>query len=207
MRRQSLAEEIKDTNVAYADSRIAAVLNGLPDKARHDIMGEYERRNSRSYSSQQQQSAISRERYLLGLAKVIDSFFERNSQGNGVNLVSGNVNVRALNQTLNNPTSQSQPPQPYHVSALSPSSSTNSLKHKPVPQAGISSPTHMAPHLVSDAGVGEYRFIRTLGKGTFGKVKLAEHNSTKEQVSFILFYLHIVSSSCHDIFFNVVGRH
>ena len=36
--------------------------------------------------------------------------------------------------------------------------------------------------VVNDRQVADYTFIKTLGKGTFGKVKLAEHMVTKQKV-------------------------
>ena len=35
----------------------------------------------------------------------------------------------------------------------------------------------------SYAFLEDYEFIKTIGKGTFGKVKLAKHKLTKEQVA------------------------
>jgi serine/threonine protein kinase len=47
----------------------------------------------------------------------------------------------------------------------------------------ISGPTFLeTTQIVSDRQVGDYVFLKTLGKGTFGKVKLAEHIVTKKLV-------------------------
>ena len=48
----------------------------------------------------------------------------------------------------------------------------------------ISGPTQLElAQVISDRQVGDFKFIKTLGKGTFGKVKLAEHVVTKKLVS------------------------
>jgi carbon catabolite-derepressing protein kinase len=39
------------------------------------------------------------------------------------------------------------------------------------------------PSKKADARIGQYKLIRTLGEGSFGKVKLAVHNVTGQQVA------------------------
>lgn len=51
------------------------------------------------------------------------------------------------------------------------------------PRINISAPQIIADAIVSDRQVADYLIIKTLGKGTFGKVKLAEHVVTKQQVA------------------------
>ena len=50
------------------------------------------------------------------------------------------------------------------------------------PSGTISAPVKLDSQ-TTEQQVGPYVFIKTLGKGTFGKVKLAEHCQTKLQVS------------------------
>lgn len=46
----------------------------------------------------------------------------------------------------------------------------------------ISSPTMIEESTVTERRVGNYKFIKTLGKGTFGKVKLAQNTQTGQMV-------------------------
>jgi hypothetical protein len=68
--------------------------------------------------------------------------------------------------------------------------------HNPPPLSGIrnavnftsvSSPTALSKDSIGDSHVCDYKFVKTLGKGTFGKVKLAEHMITKKLVIFFQF--------------------
>jgi hypothetical protein len=91
------------------------------------------------------------------LVRLIDAFFDRKQQ---------------------------HPPPPRHLSTTPTASSTStSIEPTDLKRPNISSPTAIPEVLGNDKQIADYVFIKTLGKGTFGKVKLAQHAVTGEQVA------------------------
>ena len=92
--------------------------------------------------------------------------------------------------TSNNSTPAAAPPPKValglssSVPARVPSTAVEKPPRARISSGMISGPTQLElAQVISDRQVGDFKFIKTLGKGTFGKVKLAEHVVTKKLVS------------------------
>jgi len=71
--------------------------------------------------------------------------------------------------------------------SLAPSASRRTQTRPPEPSStrrnGEAQPAPPAPQKKIEQRIGAYQIIRTLGEGSFGKVKLAVHRVTNQQVA------------------------
>ncbi|KAI3644844.1 hypothetical protein MP228_011008 [Amoeboaphelidium protococcarum] len=160
MRRPSLYEEIQGSSPQTAARKVRHVLDSEFDELeRKNILATLDNNNNSSSKQQQSQRDRSDSKFrTFSLARVIDNFFDRKQQQRPAVPVASR---------------QSAPPaicdpRPAVVNQV---------------KVNLSGPTILDDSMVSDKRVGDYVFLKTLGKGTFGKVKLAEHAVTRQKVA------------------------
>lgn len=95
-----------------------------------------------------------------------------------ISLSSSQMRRSRVNVANNNPSSSSS------ASARNPDIVVHPDQHNPIAQNMASAIAGPLPDKVkTDHRIGQYNIIKTLGEGSFGKVKLAVHRSTGQQVA------------------------